>query len=157
MAVMQRGHQLNHVLAAIDEALSDTGDEHFAHGAGEAFVEVKRSRLQSQLAPSCNHLALDGVAGFRVHCQTRSTKASTTHSCGGRGPLRQLALDYHLGGDAGVIGSGQPQGVIAQHAMPAAMTTSISVCSSMWPMGASRSRWGGITSEKTRPGGPAEA
>ena len=31
----------------------------------------------------------------------------------------ELAGDHHLGGDAGVIGAGEPEGVIADHAMPA--------------------------------------
>ena len=32
---------------------------------------------------------------------------------------RQLALDHHLGRDAGVVGAGQPQRDKAAHAMPA--------------------------------------
>ena len=31
----------------------------------------------------------------------------------------ELALHHHLGGDAGVVGAGQPQRVVAEHAMPA--------------------------------------
>ena len=31
----------------------------------------------------------------------------------------ELALDHHLGGDAGVVGAGQPERVVAAHAVPA--------------------------------------
>ena len=31
----------------------------------------------------------------------------------------ELALHHHLGGDAGVIGAGQPERVVAEHAVPA--------------------------------------
>ena len=33
--------------------------------------------------------------------------------------LGQLALDHHLGGDAGVVGAGQPQRRLAAHALEA--------------------------------------
>ena len=31
----------------------------------------------------------------------------------------ELALDHHLGGDAGVVGAGDPEGEVAEHAVPA--------------------------------------
>ncbi len=31
----------------------------------------------------------------------------------------EFALDDHLGGDAGVVSAGEPQGIVAAHAMPA--------------------------------------
>ncbi len=31
----------------------------------------------------------------------------------------KLALDHHLGGDAGVVGAGEPKGAAARHATPA--------------------------------------
>ena len=31
----------------------------------------------------------------------------------------ELALDHHLSGDAGVVGAGDPEGEVAQHAVPA--------------------------------------
>ena len=31
----------------------------------------------------------------------------------------EFALDYHLGGDAGVVGAGKPESIFAEHAMPA--------------------------------------
>jgi len=89
---------------------------------------VKRSRLQSQLAPSRIHLPLDGVAVCAFHSHTRSSKLSRPW-CGGPGPLRPVCAPppsewrSRRGRKPGM-----PQGVIALHAMPRTVT-SISVCS----------------------------
>ena len=53
------------------------------------------------------------------HSQTRSSNSSRPRSRAVDAFLGQLALHHHLGGDAGVVGAGQPERVVAEHAMPA--------------------------------------
>ena len=82
---------------------------------------VKRSRDQSQEAPSRFSWLTMVPPLSAFHSQTRSRNFSRPIS---RRPgcclLHQLALDHHLGGDAGMVGAGLPQHVAAAHALEAA-------------------------------------
>ena len=80
---------------------------------------MKRSRLQSQEAPrriiwrlmvppDCGLPLPDALFEFFA-AEVAAVDAF----------LGELAFDHHLGGDAGVIGAGKPEGVVADHAMPA--------------------------------------
>src|SRR5207248_1630007 len=56
-----------------------------------------------ELAPAPDALDEGFAAEFLARCAFRG----------------ELTLDHHLGGDAGVIGAGDPEGEIAEHAVPA--------------------------------------
>ena len=82
---------------------------------------VKRSRDQSQEAPSRLSWLMMVPPDSAFHSQTRSRNFSRPDVAAARLlPLHQLALDHHLGGDAGVVGAGLPQHVLAAHALEAA-------------------------------------
>ena len=53
------------------------------------------------------------------HCQTRSSNSSRPRSRRSSAFFGELAFDDHLGGDAGVVGAGEPEGDVAAHAVPA--------------------------------------
>ena len=82
---------------------------------------VKRSRDQSQEAPSRFSWLTMAPPHSAFHSQTRSTKLVAAHvAAAGLLALHQLALDHHLGGDAGMVGARLPQHVAAAHALEAA-------------------------------------
>ena len=80
---------------------------------------MKRSRLQSQLAPRRIIWRLMLSPYWAFHSQTRLSNSSRPRSRRSSAFFGEFALDHHLGGDAGVVGAGQPEGVVAAHAMPA--------------------------------------
>ena len=80
---------------------------------------MKRSRLQSQEAPRRRSWSDDGAAGFGFPFPDFFQEFLAAHSDAAHLPLGQLALDDQLGGDAGVVGAGLPQHVLAAHALEA--------------------------------------
>ena len=110
---------VDHVLAAVDEALFVEADEDFADGAGEAGIE--REALAAPVAggAEADHLALDGVAGLGLPLPDALFEFFAAEVAAVDAFFGELALDHHLGGDAGVVGAGEPEGVVAEHAMPA--------------------------------------
>ena len=92
---------------------------------------VKRSRLQSHEAPSRRSWRVMVPPEKAFHSQTFSRNCSRfSESCGCRHGLRafdgkadalllEIAHHDHLGGDAGMVGAGLPQHVVALHAAPA--------------------------------------
>ena len=66
-----------------------------------------------------NHLALDGVAGFGLPLPDAFEEGVAAHLAAVQTFFGELPFDHHLRGDTGMIGSGQPQSVVAAHAMPA--------------------------------------
>ena len=82
---------------------------------------VKRSRDQSQEAPSRLSWLTMVPPTSAFHAQTLSRNFSRPMlAAAGLLPLHQLPLDHHLGGDAGMVGAGLPQHVLAAHALEAA-------------------------------------
>jgi hypothetical protein len=76
---------------------------------------VNRSRLQSQEQPSrLSWLMMVPPLSVR-HSQTRSMKGVAAQVVTAFALLGQLPLHHVLGGDAGMVGAGQPQGVVAAH------------------------------------------
>ena len=110
---------VDHVLAAIDQAFFVQAHEDFAHGARKARIDRESFARPVAAGAEPDHLPLDGVAGFGLPLPDAlfeffaSEVAAVDALCG------ELALHHHLRRDAGVIGAGQPQGVVAQHAVPA--------------------------------------
>ena len=80
---------------------------------------VKRSRDQSTEAPSRRIWLVMVPPDSSFHFHTRSTNSSRPRSCRDLAFGVELALDDHLRGDAGVVGAGLPQRVIAAHAVVA--------------------------------------
>ena len=90
---------------------------------------VKRSRDQSQEAPSRFSWLADGAAGFRLPRPDLFEEFLAAE----RAPVRllalhQLALDHHLGGDAGMVGAGLPEHVAPAHALEAAPACPAACC-----------------------------
>ena len=82
---------------------------------------MKRSRDQSQEAPSRFSWLTMAPPYSAFHSQTRLMNALAAHvAAAGLLALHQLALDHHLGGDAGMVGARLPQHVLAAHALEAA-------------------------------------
>ncbi len=74
---------------------------------------VKRSRGQSTLVPSRRICWVMVPPDWAFHCQTRSRKASRPIAWRVVFGGGQLALDDHLGGDAGMVRAGLPERVAA--------------------------------------------
>ena len=104
---------VDHVLAAVDEALFVEPDEDFAHGAGEAGIEGEALAAPVAAGAQADHLALDGVAVLRLPLPDALFELLAAQVAAVDALFGELALHHHLGGDAGVVGAGQPQGVVA--------------------------------------------
>ena len=80
---------------------------------------VKYSRDQSTEAPRRFIWSSDGGAvGLRPAPDALDEGFAAEVFAGGAFG-GELALDHHLGGDAGVVGAGDPEGGVAEHAVPA--------------------------------------
>ena len=80
---------------------------------------VKRSRVQSQEAPSLLCCSAMVRPYWRTHSHTLATKASRPISCRSLSLFGELPFDDDLGGDSGVVAAREPEGRVAHHAMPA--------------------------------------
>ena len=81
---------------------------------------VKRSRDQSQDAPSRLSWLMMVPPDSAFQAQTCSRNFVAAHvAAAGLLALHQLPLDHHLRGDAGVVGAGLPQHVLAAHPLEA--------------------------------------
>ena len=113
------GAPVGHVLAAVEEAALVEADEDFADGAGEAGIEGEALAAPIAGGAEADHLALDGVAGLGLPLPDALFEFLAAEVAVVDAFLFELAGDDHLGGDAGVVGAGEPEGVVAEHAMPA--------------------------------------
>ncbi len=80
---------------------------------------MKRSRVQSQEAPRRTIWRLMVSPDCAFHCPDALFELLAAQVAVVDALFGELALHHHLGGDAGVVGAGQPQRVVAEHAMPA--------------------------------------
>jgi hypothetical protein len=110
---------VDHVLAAVDETLFVEADEDFAHRAREAGIEGEALAAPVAACSQADHLALDAIAILRLPFPHAFDEFLAPHGAPVEALFRELALDYHLRGDAGVVGAGQPERIVAAHAMPA--------------------------------------
>ncbi len=127
------GVPVDDVVAAIDEALLVEADEGLADGDGEASSMVKYSRDQSTEAPRRFIWSSDGAAVLRLPLPDAVGEGCAAELLAGGAFGGELALDHHLGGDAGVVGAGDPERVSPRMRCQRARM-SISVWLSMWPM-----------------------
>ena len=105
-------------VAAVDEAIGIEADERLAHGARALGVEgVGGARPVGTRADGAQ-LLQDHAAGLgheRLHPFDEGLAAQVET---GLALLRDQLLDHVLRGDAGVVGAGHPEGVVAGHAAP---------------------------------------
>ena len=96
---------------------------------------VKRSRDQSQEAPSRLSwlMMVPPDSAFQAHTFSRNFSRPSARRPGLL-PLHQLALDHHLGGDAGMVGAGLPEHVACRACARSGTSTSWSVLLSAWPI-----------------------
>ena len=110
---------VDHVLAAVDQALFVQADEDLADGAREAGIEREALARPVAAGAQADHLVLDGVAGLRLPFPDALLELLAAEVAAVDALFGQFARHHHLGGDAGVVGAGQPEGVVAEHAVPA--------------------------------------
>src|ERR1019366_1333585 len=110
---------VDHVLSAVDEALFEEPHEDFADRAREAGVQGEALAAPIAARAEADHLALDGVAVLGLPLPHALLEFFAAHGAPVEALFGQFALDHHLGGDAGVVAAGEPQGVGAGHAVVA--------------------------------------
>jgi hypothetical protein len=107
-------------LGAVDQALLVERDEHFADSLAEALVHGEALARPVGGGAETLQLVEDGTAGLGLPLPYALEEFLTAHVAAARLlPLGELALDDHLRGDAGVIGAGLPQHILAAHALEA--------------------------------------
>ena len=105
--------------AAIDQPLFIEPDEGFAHGRGARAIhgEVFARPVDAGAQPP--HLVEDGGAVMLLPLPDALDEGFAAQLLAGLVLFGKLALDHQLGGDAGVIGAGNPQRQVPAHAAPA--------------------------------------
>ncbi|MNE21521.1 hypothetical protein D3C80_1146880 [compost metagenome] len=105
-------------LVAIDQPVLVQLDENLADGAVKPLVQSKALARPVAGRAQAAQLAHDGPAGFGLPFPHLVDEGVAAHVAAADIALgRQLALDHHLRGDAGVVGAGQPQDGLALHAV----------------------------------------
>ena len=117
---LEFGVPIDQAAVAVDEALLVEGDEDFADGGVEAFVHSEAFAGPIERGAEGAKLVGDGAAGFGFPLPDALEEAVAAHLLAGFVAFGgEEAFDDHLGGDAGVVGAGLPEGVAALHAAPA--------------------------------------
>ena len=107
-------------LVAVDQALGVQLHKHLAHRRRQAVVQGEALPAPVARGAEPSQLLGDGPAGLglpgpdAVHEGVAAHVAAALVALGG-----ELALHHHLGGDAGVVGAGEPQHRLALHAVVA--------------------------------------
>ncbi len=122
LEIGDRGEQLrvpvDQALVLVDQPVVVKLDEHLEHRPRQALVHGEA--LARPVAGGAEPLELvdDDAAGFGLPGPHPLEEFLAAHgAAGGLLALHELALDHHLGGDAGVIGARLPQHVAAAHAL----------------------------------------
>src|SRR5882724_4889849 len=93
-------------------------DEDLDHRAREPLVHGEAFAPPIAGGPKALELANNGVTGFLLPFPYALDEGIAAHGSPVRFlSLLQLALDHHLGGDAGVVGAWLPQHVTPAHAL----------------------------------------
>ena len=110
---------VHNVLPAIDQPFLIQPHKHFAHRARQAFIhrEVLAPPIHRGAQPL--HLIENGAAIFAFPFPNSLYELFAPQVATSLAFLRQLALDHHLRGDAGMIRPRQPQRDEPAHAVPA--------------------------------------
>ncbi len=116
----QRRVPIDQPLILVDEAFAIERHEHLAHRAREPLVHGEAFARPVAGGAEPLELVDDGAAGFRLPGPDPLEELlAPERAPAGFLALHELALDHHLGGDAGVIGAGLPEHVAAAHALEA--------------------------------------
>ena len=107
------------VLAAVDEPLVVELLEHGAHGKRAAGVHGKPLALPVAGAAERLELVDDGAAVLFLPLPDSLDELLTAHLVAVGALLLDLTLDHVLGRDAGVVGAGHPEDLVALHPAPA--------------------------------------
>ncbi len=116
---LDAGVPVDDVGSAVDEALLVEADEGFLDGDGEAVVHGEVLALPVDGGAEALHLVEDGAAVELAPAPDALDEGFAAELFAGCAFGGELALDHHLGGDAGVVGAGDPEGEVAEHAVPA--------------------------------------
>ena len=112
---------VDQTLVLVDEAGAIKLDEDPQNGARQPLVHGEALARPVAGCTEPLELADDGAAGLRLPGPHPLQELLAPHGAAARLlPLHQLALDHHLGGDAGMVHAGLPQHVAAAHALEAA-------------------------------------
>ena len=119
-----RGQQLripvHKALVLVDQTLAMQLNEHLHDGLGQALVHGEAFARPVAGCAKALQLIDDDAAAFGLPLPDALEKRLAAHlAATGLLALHQLALDHHLGGDAGMVGAGLPQHVAAAHALEA--------------------------------------
>ena len=116
----QLGVPVDQPLVLVDEALPVELHEHLEHRARKSLVHGEAFARPVAGGTQALELLDDGAARFRLpRPHLFEEFFAPERAPAGLLALHELALDHHLGGDAGVIGAGLPQHVAAAHALEA--------------------------------------
>ena len=104
--------------ALIDQALLIQGDEHLAHGLRAALVHGEAGAAPVAGGAHFALLAHDGVSVLVLPVPDALQELLAAQVVAAQSlPDAEVLLHLDLGGDAGVVRAGQPQGVVALHAL----------------------------------------
>ena len=116
---------VDQTLAAVDQALLIEADKGFGDDVAELVVHGEVFAAPVDAGTHAAHLAGDGVAAVFLPLPDPGDEVLARFGRGGAHVVTadalflQLALDDDLRGDAGVVGAGDPGGVVAHHAVVA--------------------------------------
>ena len=109
------GAPVDNAAALVDQTLFVQRDEDLPHGLGAALVHGEPGTLPVAACAQLLLLLHNAVAVFVLPIPDALQKLFTTKIVAGQALLAKLLLHLDLGGDAGVIDAGNPQGVVALH------------------------------------------
>jgi len=107
---LDAGVPVDDVGAAVDEALFIEADEGFLDRDGEAVVHGEVLAVPIDGGAEALHLVEDGGTVELAPAPDALDEGLAAELFAGGALGGELALDHHLGGDAGVVGTGNPYG-----------------------------------------------
>ena len=113
------GAPVDHAVAAVDQALIVQPLEHHLDGAGAALIQGKALPLPVAAGAELFELVDDAAAVLPLPFPGALQKALAADLLLGDALLTHGLHNLGLGGDGGVVGAGQPQGLVALHPPPA--------------------------------------
>ena len=123
LLVGERGHEggtpVDQALAAIDEPLLEELDEGRPHRVRKPFIHREALVLPVAAGAEAAELLDDAPAVLLLPLPGALDEGVATELVLGLALLGQRLLDHALRSDAGVVGAGHPQGLVATHAVEA--------------------------------------
>ena len=109
------GTPVDNAAALVDQTLFVQGDEDLPHGLGATLVHGEPGAIPVAAGTQLLLLLHDAVAILVLPVPDPLQEFFTAKIVAGQPLLAKLLLHLDLGGDAGVIDAGNPQGVVALH------------------------------------------